>query len=94
MSKLTGYTLPPLAHPQIENVEMQVYGARSRPLGRSRIPLAHLKNFEAAYEGFRAVYPQYTMEQFVRYVFAKGVHAAAVVVHSRQVPAPRAFYEQ
>lgn len=81
--------LQPVPHPQIQRVEVQVYGARNYPLGSARVPLAMLENFEPAYEAFRAAYPTYTMEQFIRYIFEKGLRAATIVVRSHNIPTPK-----
>ncbi len=82
--------LAPVKDPQIRQLDVQVYGDRNAVLGRARIPEALLGEFEAAWLAFRAAYPHYTMEAFVRYVYQKGLASAVHAVVQRHIPAPKA----
>jgi len=83
--------LAPVADPQIRQIDVQVLGDRNMPVGRARVSAQHLEGFEAAWHAFREQHPQYTLEQFIRYVFAKGLVAATRAVWQKSIPAPKSL---
>ena len=80
--------LAPVAEPQIRQIDVQVLGDRNSPVGRARLTEPHLEGFEAAWLAFREAYPHYTLEQFIRYLFTKGIISATHAVWRKSIPAP------
>lgn len=94
MPRLHELKLPPLTHPpQVQRVELQIYGLRNELLGRGRISALQLGErahaFENAFDHFKAAYPGYTMEQFLRYLISKGLVAATRAIVLKSIPPPR-----
>lgn len=84
------HRIPPPVNPVMRQIDVQLYGDRNLPLGRARVAVDTLQDFEAAWQGFHAKYPQYTLEQFLRYVLKKGTIVAVRRVWLNSIPAPRA----
>jgi hypothetical protein len=83
--------LPPPTDPQMRTLDVQVRGDRGLMVGRASVPIDRLPDFEAAWQGFHAKYPHYTLEQFVTYVLMKGTVVAVRRVVFNTIPPPRTF---
>lgn len=89
MPPYRAHRIPPPVNPQMRQIDVQVYGDRNLPVGRARVPVESLQDFEAAWQGFQKRWPHYTFEQFLRYVLKRGAVAAARCVWLNSIPAPK-----
>jgi hypothetical protein len=85
--------LPPPTDPLIRTVEVRALGDRGYLVGRVVVPVELLVDFEAAWQGFHAKYPHYTLDQFLRYVLIKGTIVAVRRVLYNNIPYAKWFLQ-
>lgn len=80
--------LPTPPYPTMTHAEVRVLGQRNWQAGAARLRPEDFQDFEAVLAEFRKTHPSYTVEQLVRYVWAKGLVAARWAITTRSLPVP------
>ena len=85
-----GLSMRPLpVAPTMTHAEVRIYGPRNAPAGLGKLKPEDFQDFEVLLASFRERFPTFTTEQFIRYIWVKGLIAARWAVVDKSIPAPR-----